>query len=162
MIFIAPVVSLSFSFLLSVALSKFDALLYNFTSCIDLFSFDFLTLFPSLHITLDHSAPLLPSAILNTPFMRSHSLYSITSSGRTSLRSTRMPMRIMSIMSRYIFSCHPSHHVYDLTLYTSGQANQAFAARVASVLQPGDLVRCMITIYYWSRGCSGMRCIRVR
>jgi trehalose-6-phosphate synthase len=51
-----------------------------------------------------------------------------------------VPMRIMSIMSRCIFSFHSSHHVYHLTLYTSVQANQAFAARLASVLQPGDLV----------------------
>jgi len=49
-------------------------------------------------------------------------------------------MRIMSIMSRCIFSFHSSHHVYHLTLYTFVQANQAFAVRVASILQPGDLV----------------------
>ena len=49
-------------------------------------------------------------------------------------------MRIMSIMSRCVFGFHSSHHVQDLTFYTSVQANQAFAARVASVLQPGDLV----------------------
>jgi len=48
-------------------------------------------------------------------------------------------MHIMSIMSRCIFSFHSSHHVYHLTLYTFVQANQAFAARVAYVLQPGDL-----------------------
>lgn len=49
-------------------------------------------------------------------------------------------MRIMSIMSRCLFSFNSSHHVYHLILDISVQANQAFAARLASVLQPGDLV----------------------